>query len=53
MVLLMFYGLGVWLVARAVQFHSVGAAALGGLLVIAGIYNTIKWLLVRRADREK
>jgi hypothetical protein len=46
--LLLFCGFGAWLIAKGSQFNSVGAQAVGALLVAAGIYYTIQCCLTAR-----
>ena len=51
--LLIFYGLGAWLIAKGSQFNSVCTKTIGALLVAAGIYYSIQWCLAVRRDRRK
>ncbi|HEY2827363.1 MAG TPA: hypothetical protein VGJ04_07155 [Pirellulales bacterium] len=48
--LLLFYGFGAWLFAKGIEINSIGTKAIGGFLVICGLYYSLEWVQAKQRD---
>jgi|tagenome__1003787_1003787.scaffolds.fasta_scaffold17502668_1 hypothetical protein len=46
-VIAIIFFVGISLIGMAVEVHSNGALAVGILIIAGGLYQTMKWLLIR------
>jgi hypothetical protein len=51
--LLVLYVCGGALIVKGQEFHSIGTMAFGGLLIVAGIYYTVRYFIVSNRSRKK
>ena len=53
MTLLMFYGVGITLFIKSMDQRSLGGVCIGALLVLAGIYYSIRWFTAKSQRQKK
>jgi hypothetical protein len=52
-VILTFFGLGVWLYIKGLEINSIGTKVFGGFLIIGGLYYSLQWFQAKRRDLKK